>query len=70
MDHLKNAWKSLTIWFNGIAMALLGMMDTLKENLPFAQTYLTPDMLKYAAIGIVAANVLLRFRTSKSLADK
>jgi hypothetical protein len=51
-------------------MTLLGMMDTLKENLPFAQSYLTADMLKYAALGIVAANVLLRFRTNKSLADK
>lgn len=70
MQNLKNAWKSLTIWFNGAAMALLGMMDTLKDNLPFAQAYFTPQMLKYAAIAIVVANVALRFRTSTSLAEK
>jgi len=70
MDSLKNAWKSVTIWFNGLSAVLLGMMDTLKDNLPFAQTYLTPDMLKYAAIAIVAANVALRFKTKSALADK
>lgn len=70
MDHLRNAWKSLTIWFNGLAGLLLGMADTLKDYLPFAQSYVTADILKYAAIGIVVVNVLLRFKTKSSLADK
>lgn len=70
MKRIKNAWKSVTIWFNGVAAVLLGMMDTLKDSLPFAQPYVTPDMLKYAAIAIVVANVALRFKTTSSLEDK
>ena len=70
MNSIKNAWKSITIWFNGISASIIMMADTLKDNLPFAQAYVTPEIMKYAAIAVVAVNVALRFKTNKSLADK
>lgn len=70
MNHLKNAWKSFTIWFNAIVGAALGLGDTIKENIPIIQQYLTPEMVKYAVISVVVINVLLRFKTNKSLAEK
>lgn len=70
MDHLKNSWKSMTIWFNAMVGGILSMGDTIKDNLPFAQQYLTPDLIKYAVIAVIAINIALRFKTNKSLADK
>ncbi len=70
MNHLKNAWKSLTIWFNSLAGIVVMMGDTIKENLPMMQQYMTAENVKVAAIVVVAINVALRFKTNSSLADK
>ena len=74
LDKIRGAYKSLTIWLNAVFSVLLLnadlAMQVLRENLPALSQYLTADLLKYAALFIVAVNFALRFRTSKSLADK
>jgi hypothetical protein len=70
MNHIKNAWKSVTIWFNTLIGIVLTFGDNLKDNLPIIQQYTTPETLKYAAVAIVVINIALRFKTNKSLADK
>lgn len=74
MGNLKKAWKSVTIWFNGVALAALPFADNaataIKETLPVVSQYLTSGLLKYAAIFILVANIALRFKTNSALKDK
>lgn len=70
MRNLKKAWKSLTIWFNSVIAAIFSLGDVIKENIPFAQQYLTPETVKYAVIAVVFINIGLRFKTNKALGDK
>lgn len=67
---LANMYKSLTIWVNGVLLAAVPMIGPIKENLPDIGQYLTPELFKYVGIAVVVANILLRFKTDKSLADK
>lgn len=73
-DKFKGTIKSLTIWVNGVFVALVSnaetVMSALRENLPTVSQWLNADMLKYSALFIIGVNVLLRFKTNKSLADK
>lgn len=61
--QLKNAYLSLTIWFNTVGIVLLSaaMAD------PMVATYLTANGLTWI---IIIGNVLLRFKTSKGLESK
>lgn len=68
IDKLKNAWKSWTIWFNALAATVLGVLPMLQDSLPALAQYV-PD-IKWAAVGIIIGNVLLRFKTNTSLAEK
>lgn len=74
IDKIKGAWKSLTIWLNIVFGALISnaetVMSSLRENLPTVSQWLNADMLKYSALFIIGVNVAMRFRTTKSLADK
>lgn len=70
MEKLKGAWKSLTIWFNGVVLAVIPLIDTVKENLPALGQYLTPENLKTIGLAVLVLNIALRFKTNKSLADK
>lgn len=65
---LANLHKSLTIWFNGLAAAALGILPMLQDSLPSLQQYV-PD-IKWGAAAIIVGNVLLRFKTTKGLQDK
>lgn len=68
MNKLKNAWKSFTIWFNGIMAALVGILPMLQDSLPSIQQYV-PD-IKWLAVLVILGNVILRFKTNNSLSDK
>jgi hypothetical protein len=69
IDKIKGAYKSWTIWLNGIGILLLEFADSLQTTLPLVHEYIPQQA--YSVLGIVlAANILLRFKTSKSLADK
>ena len=70
MDKLKGCWKSVTIWFNSLALACLPLFDLAHEYLPEIGQYLTPNMMKVVGVVIIVGNIVLRFKTNKSLADK
>ncbi len=70
MEKLKGAWKSLTIWFNGVVLAIVPMIDTVKENLPALGQYMTPENLKVVGLAVLVLNIVLRFKTNRSLAEK
>lgn len=64
------AHKSMTIWFNAIAGAAVVALPFAEEQLPQMQGYL-PAHLYHDLMGVVvAANILLRFKTRAALADK
>ena len=60
---LKNAWKSWTNWFN---TAGIGIIQVLVAE-PSLQEYLS---LHGLTMILVAGNIILRFKTTSSLADK
>jgi hypothetical protein len=62
--------KSAVIWVNGLLLAALPVVDYAKDNLPQLADYLSPDLYKRVGLAVVVLNILLRFRTSQSLADK
>lgn len=62
--------KSLTIWFNGLLLAALPVLDYAKDSLPQLTDFLSPSVYKTIGLIVVSVNILLRFRTSGSLADK
>jgi hypothetical protein len=70
IDHLKNSWKSATIWFNGILLAALPLVETAKDSLPQMQEYVTADIYKWVGLFVVISNIALRFKTSKPLSEK
>lgn len=70
IDHIKGAWRSLTIWLNGLILALLPALDYAKDSLPQLADYLTPEHYKTIMLAVVGLNIALRFKTNGSLADK
>jgi len=60
---LKNSWKSFTNWFNAVGASILQIL--MAE--PSLQEYLSLHDLVWV---MVIGNILLRFKTSTSLADK
>jgi hypothetical protein len=69
-DHLKGAWRSLTIWLNGLLLALIPALDYAKDSLPQLADYLAPERYKLIMLCVVGLNIALRFRTNASLAAK
>lgn len=70
MDKIKGMYKSLTIWVNGIFLALFPLIGIIKESLPDLGQYLAPGVFKWVGLVVVVMNIALRFKTNKSLADK
>jgi hypothetical protein len=70
MDHLRGALRSLTMWVNGAAAAAIAALPMLRDDFPQIEQYLDHQVYRYAMGALVAANILLRIRTSTSLADK
>jgi len=69
--RLKNAWKSFTIWFNGVALAVLPIVDGLKDFMPQIQDYIDDGIFKKTMLVlIICGNILIRFKTATDLADK
>jgi len=67
---LKSAWKSWTIRINTVFAALIGALPLMQDAFPALQPYLGGETYKYAMGTIVAANILLRFKTSAGLEQK
>lgn len=70
MASLKNCWKSLTIWFNSVCLAILPMLDYAKENFEQLHDYLGEQTFKTMGLIIIAGNIVLRFKTTQGLAQK
>ena len=60
---LKNSWKSFTNWFNGAGMVILQILMSEPDLIDFLTVH---DLTWIMLIG----NIMLRFKTSNSLADK
>jgi hypothetical protein len=67
---LKGMRKSFTIWFNGLLLAALPIAEYAKDSLPDLAGYLSAETYKAIGLVVVVTNIVLRFRTSTSLADK
>ena len=69
-QRLVGAWRSLTVWFNGIIGSILVTVPLLEPLLPQLQGLITPAQYKYIALALVVGNVLLRFKTTQALDQK
>jgi hypothetical protein len=67
---LRNAWKSTTIRVNALAALVLCNLDVIQEYLPQLQPYMRPEVYQRVLIALAIANLVLRFKTNKCLADK
>lgn len=70
LDRIKGSIRSLTIWINGILLALIPLYETFKNDFVQLQPYMTDANYRKLAVLIIIGNVILRFRTTKDLADK
>jgi len=68
-DLLK-AHKSLTIWFNSAMGAIVVALPIAQDNFAQLQDYLPANFYHYAMGAVVVGNIVLRFKTSTSLAGK
>ena len=69
-DKLRGAWRSVTIWFNGLLLAALPLFEACRDYLPGLQEYVTPTVYKWVGLSVVLINIGLRFKTSRDLAHK
>lgn len=67
---LRRAHKSLTIWFNGVFGSAVVALPFLQGSLPEMREFLPEGIYQYLMGVVVAGNILLRFKTSKGLAEK
>lgn len=66
----KGAYKSVTVWINGLLLAALPFVDQIKEVIPQFENYLDEHIYKNVMVVIIAVNLVLRFKTKKALEDK
>jgi hypothetical protein len=69
-DHIKGAFKSWTMWFNGVVASLLAAAPILQDFAPQIGEYLTGGMLKNLMGLVLIGNILLRIKTTKPLNEK
>ena len=69
-DKIKGAWRSLTIWFNGIMASVVVLLPVAQDQFPQMQSYIPANIYHYGMGALVVGNIMLRFRTSMSLSDK
>ena len=70
ISNLSRAHKSITLWFNSIIGTLLMAIPFAQENFPALQQYISPDFYKHAMVALIVGNMILRFKTTRALADK
>lgn len=62
--------KSTTIVFNSAMLTAFQIVGPVGDALPTVKDYLTPDLYKWLFLGVVAVNIILRFKTKEPLANK
>ena len=70
LEKLKRSWKSWTIWFNGVALGVIAGLPSVQEAIPQLQQYVDAKLYKELMVAVIAANILLRFKTNKPLEAK
>jgi cytochrome b561 len=70
MTTVRGALKSWTVWFNTLAGMAVVSLPTMMETFPQLEGYLSHKTYHFAMGALVAANILLRVKTSVSLARK
>jgi hypothetical protein len=68
--RIRNCWRSTTIWFNGVAGTVLLALPEVQNQLPQLQDYIPQDFFRVMMGVVIAANVVLRIKTTSDLADK
>ena len=66
----KGALKSWTIWFNSLCLAVVPVIDILKDSLPQLQEYIDATTYKLLGLTVLLVNIGLRIKTTTSLAEK
>lgn len=64
---MKAFWKSITIWFNGVAAGLVTVLPELAEQLPLMKSYMPDDYYKWAFLVVTVGNVIIRARTKTAI---
>ncbi len=68
--RLQGAMRSLTVWANGIILTAIPLYETFKDDFTQLQPYMTDANYRKLALCIVVGNIILRFKTTKDLANK
>jgi len=69
-EDSKKLHKSATIWFNSVMGTLAVVLPFAQDQLPAMQAYLPAHIYNYMMGAVVLGNIVLRYKTTKRLADK
>jgi hypothetical protein len=70
LADLKRAHTSLTIWINGIVLAVLQALPYAQDVFHQLKEYVSPEFYKQAMVVLLVANLALRFKTKSALKSK
>lgn len=69
-EKINGMLRSWVIWFNGLMAMFVAGLPMLQDALPQLVPFADDVLYKRVGLFVVVANMLLRFKTHKSLADK
>ena len=69
-QRLRGAKRSLTIWVNSVFGTVVLLLPVAQDAFPQLQGYLPDDVYKGLMGLVIAANIVLRFKTTADLKDK
>jgi len=70
MSSLKGAFRSFTIWFNSLMAVVIASLPLMQDSFPELQSYVPSKWYHYAMGLLIVGNILLRIKTTTSLAEK
>ena len=74
MNKIRGAFKSLTMWVNGLFLAAFPFANEIvsgvQDNLPQMSQYIPENIFKTLGVIVVVFNIYLRVRTKRSLEEK
>ena len=69
-NKARNVWRSKTIWFNGVLLAILPLTEMMQVALPQLQQFLPDNLYKTVGLATLIGNIVLRFFTKAPLEAK
>lgn len=69
-NKLANIHKSVVIWFNSITGLVIISLPMAQDSFPQLQDYVPANWYHYIMGGLVAGNIMLRFKTNSGLEKK